>query len=284
MSMAWAILLSLVIVAALSRQVTAAYGDGERIFYLQAHRGYSGRFPENTLLAYKEAVAAKADVIELDVRLSADGVAFVMHDENLERTTNGCGPIAATAAAQIKELDAGSWFDPRFAGERVPTLAEALEFCRGQVRVNIELKTRRLDDAMMRRTVEETARVIDQCDMWDQVLLSSFHFPALAYAGAIRPQATTALLDWDVERTVDRQLDVLKIGGKGWFIHPKMVTSEKVALAHERGLMVTCGAGNNPAGREESVQLLIDAGVDVISTNFPYEVAAILERQGLRRL
>lgn len=280
----WVILLTLLIVLALPRTAAAAYSDGKRTFYLQAHRGYSGCFPENTMVAYKEAIAAGADVIELDVRLAADGVVFIMHDATLERTTNGCGLIAATSAAQIKALDAGSWFNPRFAGERVPTLAEALDLCRGRVRVNIELKTGNLDNQMMRRTIEQTAHVIDEYDMWDQILFSSFQLPAITYVKEIRPQATVALLDWDYESTEDHQLDVLKIGGKGWFIHPRMVTPERVALAHSRGLMVTCGAGNHPENREQSVQLLIDANVDTISTNFPAEVAAILNRQGLRKV
>jgi glycerophosphoryl diester phosphodiesterase len=284
MSTFWVILLSLLIVALQQRTAAAAYSDGKRTFNLQAHRGYSGCYPENTLLAYNEAIAAGADVIELDVRLSEDGVALVMHDATLERTTNGCGSIAATKAARIKELDAGSWFDPRFAGERVPTLVEALDCCRDRARVNIELKVRNMTDAMMRRTIEQTALVIDECDMWEQTLLSSFDLPAITYAKEIRPQATVAWLDWDIESTEDRQLEVLRIGGKGWFIHPKMVTPERVALAHERGLVVTCGAGNNPANREESVQLLIDANVDTISTNFTPEVVAILIQQGFHRV
>lgn len=109
-----------------------------------AHRGSSGNRPENTLPAFAEAVRVEADVIELDVHLSKDGHLIVMHDEDVDRTTNGKGLIREKKLADIKKLNAGSWFDPAYQNTKVPTLQEVLDLLltrnyRGSL--TIELKT-----------------------------------------------------------------------------------------------------------------------------------------------
>ncbi len=105
-----------------------------------AHRGASGYAPENTLAAINLALEQQADMIEIDVFLSKDGHIVVMHDTNVNRTTNGKGKIADLSLAQLKKLDAGSWFDAQFAGERVPTLAEVLATVQGKAQLLIEIK------------------------------------------------------------------------------------------------------------------------------------------------
>lgn len=88
-----------------------------------AHRGGRARAPENTLSAFREAVAAGVDMVELDVQLTADGEVVVFHDADLRRTTNGKGRVAEARWDEVRQLDAGAWFGGRFRGERVPTLA-----------------------------------------------------------------------------------------------------------------------------------------------------------------
>lgn len=108
--------------------------------FLYAHRGVSARAPENTLTAFRLALADGADGVELDVHLSADGVPVVIHDATLERTTDGKGAVADCAAQELSRLDAGSWFSADFAGEPVPTLREVLALLSGRLRVNVEIK------------------------------------------------------------------------------------------------------------------------------------------------
>jgi glycerophosphoryl diester phosphodiesterase len=86
-----------------------------------AHRGCSARYPENTLAAFKGAIDAGAQMIELDVCLSKDRHLVVIHDKTVDRTTNGSGAVKMLTLAQLRQLDAGSWFDPRFNAERLPT-------------------------------------------------------------------------------------------------------------------------------------------------------------------
>ena len=92
-----------------------------------AHRGSRINRPENTLAAFEEAVRVGADGIELDIHLSKDGEVVVIHDETVDRTTDGCGRISQMTVADLRELDAGAWFDVAFAGQKIPTLLEVFE-------------------------------------------------------------------------------------------------------------------------------------------------------------
>jgi glycerophosphoryl diester phosphodiesterase len=106
-----------------------------------AHRGYSARAPENTLSAVEAAIASGADAVEFDLHVTADGVPVLFHDEDLNRTSTGTGPLRAQSLARLAELDAGSWFGDAFAGERIPTFDLALARVRGRVgRVYPEVK------------------------------------------------------------------------------------------------------------------------------------------------
>ena len=90
-----------------------------------AHRGYSAKAPENTMAAFELALAVGADGIELDVHMTRDGEIVVIHDDTLDRTTNGKGPVSDQTMAELRELDAGSWFSPEFAGENTHPQAGA---------------------------------------------------------------------------------------------------------------------------------------------------------------
>ncbi|TWT25401.1 glycerophosphodiester phosphodiesterase family protein [Planomicrobium sp. CPCC 101110] len=108
---------------------------------LIAHRGWSGKAPENTLSAIKLALEEpKIDCIEIDVHLTKDGIPVVIHDFTVDRTTNGSGYVKDMTAAEVKSLDAGSWFDGAFAGEQVPLLEEVLVAAGGEKKLLIELK------------------------------------------------------------------------------------------------------------------------------------------------
>src|SRR5919109_2372877 len=107
---------------------------------LGGHRGNAAECPENTLASFRSAIELGVDVIECDVHRSEDGGLPVIHDHLLDRTTSGSGLVRDQTMAEIKRFDAGSWKDPRFAGERVPSLDEVLGLARGRVGVAIEIK------------------------------------------------------------------------------------------------------------------------------------------------
>lgn len=118
--------------------------------WIVAHRGNSIEYPENTLMAIRSAFDLGADAVEVDIRLSRDGVPIVFHDDTLDRTTNGRGPAAALTVNELKRLDAGAWMDARFTGARVPTLEEALREARGRGRLLLDLKIGGLAAAVAR--------------------------------------------------------------------------------------------------------------------------------------
>lgn len=137
-----------------------------------AHRGASAYAPENTLPAFELAIQQNADVIELDAKLSADGHVVVIHDQSVDRTTNGSGRISELTLARLRELDAGSHFSNAFHGEHIPTLEEVLEICAGRIFLNIELTNywAPFDTLPMK-----VAQLIELSDLAEQILVSSFH-------------------------------------------------------------------------------------------------------------
>lgn len=120
--------------------------SGQPVFMV-GHRGTVRFAPENTLTAFDKAIAMGARIVEMDVRMTADGHFVVMHDARVDRTTDGAGAVSDMTLAEIKALDAGSWFGAEFAGERVPTLAEALKHVKGRAGVDIDFKAGPADSA-----------------------------------------------------------------------------------------------------------------------------------------
>ena len=118
-----------------------------------AHRGFSGEYPENTALSFLKAIELGVEIIEFDVRMTQDGQLVVIHDETLDRTTNGTGPVSDVVLDEIVRLDAGSWFSPNFSEQRVPTLSETLNLIQGRARLNVQLKCDESDRAPLTRKV-----------------------------------------------------------------------------------------------------------------------------------
>ena len=163
--------------------------------FLVAHRGISSKAPENTLAAFDLALTnPQIDMIELDVHLSEEGEAVVLHDRTLQRTTTGNGAARNYSLAELKGFDAGSWFDSSFSSERIPTLTEVLLPARGKCWVNVEIKSHLLHrepPGLMERRVMETVRA---CGMEEEVLFSSFNHRLVASLKSLYPGARTGVL------------------------------------------------------------------------------------------
>ena len=153
--------------------------------FLWAHRGASRVAPENTLSAFAAALESGADGLELDIHLSCDGVPVVIHDETLERTTDGSGAVVAVTLPQLQKLDAGSWFSAAFAGEAIPTLAEVLKIFGGQLRLNLELKEFHAGVAVLALLRDYPAA---------EVVLSSFDYALLKRLRAMDDDVPLAVL------------------------------------------------------------------------------------------
>jgi glycerophosphoryl diester phosphodiesterase len=161
---------------------------------LIGHRGAAGSAPENTLASFRRAASLHCRWVEFDVRLTADGQAIIFHDDSLDRTTTGSGPVAGHSLEAIRRLDAGAWFGKPHRGEPVPTLAEGLSLLLELgLQANIEIKAEPGREA-------ETARVclIEARRIWPgsrpPPLVSSFLRPALAEARRVAPDWPRGLL------------------------------------------------------------------------------------------
>lgn len=156
-----------------------------------AHRGDSERAPENTLPAYRKALRAGVTRLEVDVRFTADDVPMLMHDPTVDRTTNGSGGIAAMTLSQVRALDAGSWFSKRFAGVKVPTLYEVLDY--GRTRGGdflVELKVRPTPEQM-----QAFLNRLRWLGMQDRVRVTSFDEQTILDVRAAAPGLRTGLID-----------------------------------------------------------------------------------------
>jgi glycerophosphoryl diester phosphodiesterase len=235
--------------------------------WIIAHRGASGHAPENTMAAYERAVALGAQFIETDLHLTRDARFVAIHDKTLERTTNGKGPVRDFTLAELRELDAGMWFDRQFMGQRIPTLEEILEFGRKHdVVFYLEIK---YDES------------------W------GMHHALVAALGGAGNAARTIVLSFDpTTLTSIRQLDAsimlgllvegenrdfvksaLDVGARQLCPRADLVTKELVDRAHRSDLHVVTWTVNEAA----KMNSMINAGVDGIMTNLPDRLRATME-------
>jgi glycerophosphoryl diester phosphodiesterase len=229
---------------------------------LVAHRGVSARFPENTLAAFHAAVADGALMLELDVGLSADGVPVVLHDETLNRTTDGRGPLSAMAWPQVAELDAGSWFGPAFAGEPVPTLARVLDELGGRIAINVEIKPEAVRSEPAGGIEEQVVALVRARALEDQVVISSFEPTAVGRIKRLFPELPAALL-YHNELPQDAVALLALYEADGLHVNKRHVTAELVETLHAAGRYV----GVYTANSARDLRRLGELGVDAIFTD-----------------
>ncbi|MDX1585968.1 MAG: glycerophosphodiester phosphodiesterase family protein [Balneolaceae bacterium] len=170
------------------------YQDNGDDFVVIAHRGASAYYPENTMAAFRGALEMNAEMIELDVMMSKDGIPVVFHDATLDDHTNGTGNLNEYTLEQLRELDAGSWFDSSFTGEKIPTLEEVLAFAAGNIALNIEIKTEAVSDEIENGVEEKSLALVKKYGMEEHVLFSSFDYRAIAHVKTLDADMPAAIL------------------------------------------------------------------------------------------
>ncbi len=243
------------------------FGDGVH-FHNVAHRGYSANAPENTLASFALAIGAGANMLELDVMLTADGQPIVFHDYRLGRTTNGSGLVSRLTSSHIRSLDAGIWFDDRFGGEKVPFLDEVLDLSKGKVRVNIELKHRRHDGIAL--LVEKCVKAVERHRMSDDVIFSSFNLKALRILHYNKPHLRFAPLYRHNLVPTPRSFP-LRYGAQGVVLNHHFLNSTAVRRFHNLGLNVFVYTVNG----KRRIARMIEMGVDGVISDNPSDVASI---------
>jgi glycerophosphoryl diester phosphodiesterase len=236
-----------------------------------AHRGASAAAPANTLAAFEKAIELGADGIELDVQLSADGVPVVVHDATVDATTDGSGRVAEMTLAQLKQLDAGSWFDPAFASERIPTLKEVLETMGSRLLLNIELKSTSPCDGGLEKAIVAQVR---HHRLDERVFFSSFNPFSLRRIKRIAPHIPVGLL-YVPSLPLPLYQVLLTALVPHEACHPGYATVDVryVAWAQRRGYRVNVWTVDDP----DEMRRLIRLGVDGIITNVPDVLRHVLE-------
>jgi glycerophosphoryl diester phosphodiesterase len=255
-------------------------GPYPRLF---AHRGASGEAPENTFPAFRRAVELGIEYVELDVQASRDGHIMVIHDETLERTTNGPGAVRAQTLAELQQWDAGYWFSRddgqtfpfRGVGVVLPPLAETLRAF-PTLKFTIEIKQ---DDPPIEEHVIATIRA---CARSETVLLASGHDHVMQRVRALAPDIATSLSTGEMmelhQRGLTGQLAGYRAPGQALQIPPEyqgmpLVTPESVALAHRLGCEVHVWTINDP----RDMKRLFDLGVDGVISDFPDRLLAVVK-------
>lgn len=232
-----------------------------------AHRGASGHAPENTLAAFEKAVELGAGFIETDLHLTRDARFVAIHDRTLERTTNGRGAVRDFTLAQLRDLEAGMWYDRKYMGERIPAIEEILAFARKHdIVFYLELKYEAawgMHHALVGalRNPDDAARTV----------VISFDPSTLAALRKLDATVMTGLLveehgmDW-VKTAVD-------VGARQLCPRSALITPELVSAAHHADLHVATWTVNEP----DEIRSVIAAGVDGVMTDFPDRLRTIVE-------
>ena len=223
------------------------------------HRGAAALEPENTLRGIRRAIEIGVDQVEVDVHLTKDGKLVVMHDETVDRTTDGHGRVRDLTFEEIRSLDAGK-------GEVVPTLQEVISLVRGRVTLQVELKGIGVE--------EKAVEAVEEADITGEVVFTSFRHPALKAVKRLNPSLETGVLFYCLPIDPCR----LAFDAEAEAIHPNIhfVDTEMVRRAHVLGLEVRAWNADD----EEEMRRLIGAGVDGLGSNRPDLLVKVIQELG----
>ncbi|SFI89916.1 glycerophosphodiester phosphodiesterase [Thermoflavimicrobium dichotomicum] len=251
----------------LSSQANATQPSTQEKYRVEtiAHRGASGYAPENTMSAFRKAEEMKADYFELDVQMSKDGHLVVIHDTTVNRTTNGTGNVKDLTLTELRQLDAGSKFNPTFAGEKIPTFDEVLEEFRGKIGILIELKAPELYPGIE----EKVAQALKKHNMHkpknEKIIVQSFNFESMKKFHQLLPEVPVGVLTSDPNHLSDAKIKEFATYAN--YVNPnlKIVNKQVVENIHAHGMKVQSWTVRS----RSAVQPLLDAKVDGIITDYP---------------
>ena len=220
-----------------------------------AHRGDARTAPENTIAAIRKAIESGADYAEVDVQLTADGVVVLLHDRDLKRVSNDSRRLDEMPYSEVRKLDVGTWFNAAFAGERVPTLDEAIEVCRGRIKMNIEMKFFGAD----RSLAGEVARVIREQHFESDCIATSLSYDALVELKRLNPRVRTGLI---VSHAIG---DLGKLDVDAFSVRADFLSDSLLRSAHRNDREVHVWTVNEPG----QMMRMMKRGVDNLITSDP---------------
>lgn len=250
------------------------YSDDGDNFLIIGHRGASAYHPENTMAAFRAAYEMGAEMIELDLTLTKDGFPVVIHDETLDRTTTGKGLVSDYTLEELQQLDAGSWFSEEHSGEPIPTLEEVLEFAKGKISVNIEIKSEAVTDEAWGGIEEKAWNLVKKYEMEDYILFSSFDYRAIAHLKEINVDIAAALL-YEKQQSANRSPAELVEGysADAFNCSYKQFSKRWAEEASDKGFPVFVYTVNS----ERRMQKMIERGASGIFSDKPDVLKKVVE-------
>lgn len=256
-----------VIAAAIGVNLFQAVHKTDQVHVI-AHRGDSIHAPENTLSALRKAIELKAEIAEIDVQETQDGVIMVLHDNDLMRVARVNKGLWQMTYDEARQLDIGSWFSPEFKGEKLPTLEEVIDLTRGKIKMIIELKYNGHDRSLPERTVE----IIKKKEFEDQCVISSLNYDGLQKVKQLNDRLPTIYI------LFGEMGNVAKLNADGFGLQAAQVTPEFVNSIHERGKLVYVWTVDDPGEMEDFIEM----GADYLYTNDPAELIRLLKQRAAR--
>jgi glycerophosphoryl diester phosphodiesterase len=252
-----------------------------RFLDVHGHRGAAGLAPENTLAAFRKAMAVGVDALEMDLHVTRDREVVVIHDETLDRTTDGRGSIAELTLEQIKQRDAGMKFVPAFHGERIPTLREVIELVKAsgdtRIRLDLEIKFGEGQGGTPANFEERVLEILRQARFVGRVNVISFYHPSLVKVKVLEPKIRTGLLEGGQQSPHDPVGLVRQYQADYYSPRFRQVTASVVTALHQAGIPIVPWTVNEVAEMQRLISLGIgnQAG-DGIATDFPDRLVDVL--------
>lgn len=250
--------------------------------YVAAHRGWSAKYPENTMAAYKAAAELGVDQIETDIRITADGELVLIHDATVDRTTNGTGLVREKTLAELRELDAGSWKGEEFAGMKIPTLKEFMDFIATLpgMTIDFELKEYPVEgrDAISYEVCDRVMAMIDEYGFTDRCVINTFNAKLHEYIQKKYGSKYRQHVYYPIKHMGEYTVDPYTYGycccmfGEGI-----MATKEEFSAMKARGVQPWAGAGVKDAA---GVDMAIECGAELITCNNVDVVLDLLRQRG----
>ncbi len=254
--------------------------------YVAAHRGLSATYPENTMEAFRAAVEAGVDQVETDIRITKDGELVLIHDATLDRTTNGTGRVVEHTLSELRALDAGSFKGERFAGCKIPTLAEFIAYVKDfpELTIDLELKVRppEFDDEVAYRVCDRVLAIVEENNLTDRVVLNTFSGKLHEYIYKKYGKKFRQHVYFPITHLGECTIDPYSYGYCCCMFSEKgelMAEKEDFIAMAKRGVEPWAGASVKDAA---GVQAAIDAGARLITCNNADEILQLLAERGMR--
>ena len=235
-----------------------------------AHRGFSSQAPENTFAAFDLAIENEFYYIETDVQLTADNIPVIIHDDTVDRTSNGKGKVSEKTLSDIKKLDFGNWFSPKFKDQKILTLSELLKNYNNKIHLVLELKSQQSE------LCKQVAALIEN-ENWDKIAgnpmtqipgltIISFHLEQILRSVELMPVVRHG---WLVGELTDTDIDIAsKLGIQGIFPNAKLASEHSISYAKEKGLFVAVWGIQNA----EEVVMLKKIGISAVTSDWPDKI------------